>query len=194
MALTEAKIKNLKPAAKPYSCADSEGLFIEVMRGGTKTWRLRYRLHAKQEKVTLGEYPIWSLADARRWREAAKELSKRGVSPMALTRGDPVPPDLPVATIELATQFIERWCPRASAKQKAAELVQRGTNTVEAFAWRWFEEIAKPATSNARNIERVLRKDVIPAIGPKLVDEVTVEDVLRVTDRIKARGADQMAL
>lgn len=194
MALTEAKLKSLKPAAKPYSCADSEGLFIEVMPGGTKTWRLRYRLHAKQEKVTLGEYPTWSLADARRWREGAKELSKRGVSPMTLTRGDPVPGDLPAATTEQATQFIERWCPRASAKKKAAELVQRGTNTVEAFAWRWFEEIAKPATSNARNIERVLRKDVIPAIGPKLVDEVTVEDVLHITDRIKARGADQMAL
>lgn len=194
MPLTDTKLKNLQTAEKPRSSADGGGLFIEVMPGGTKTWRLRYRLHGKQEKVTLGEYPAWSLAEARRWREAAKELAHRGVSPMALTRGDPVATDLPPATAELAMQFVSRWCPRAVAKQKAADQARRESDSVEAFALRWFEEIAKPSNSNPRNIERLLRKDVFPAIGAKPVDEVSVEDVLHITDRIKARGANQMAL
>lgn len=194
MSLAETKLKNLKPTEKPYAVADGGGLFIEVMPGGTKAWRLRYRLLGKQEKVTLGEYPTWTLADARQWRESAKELAKRGVSPMALTRGDTLPGGLPPPVQEQAGLFTARWCVRASARQRAAEDARRESDTVEAFAWRWFREIAEPANSNARNIERVLTKDVIPAIGTKLVDEVTVQDILHITDRIKARGADQMAL
>ena len=45
-----------------------------------------------------------------------------------------------------------------------------------------------------RNIRRVLDKDVLPAIGDKPVAEVTIPDILAITDAVKARGADQMAL
>jgi len=55
-------------------------------------------------------------------------------------------------------------------------------------------EIAEPNNSDPRNIKRVLEKDVIPAIGAKQIAEVTVTDVLAITDHIKARGADEMAL
>lgn len=37
-------------------------------------------------------------------------------------------------------------------------------------------------------------KDVIPAIGAELLAEVTPDDILAITDWIKHRGADQMAL
>ncbi|MHB8414805.1 MAG: tyrosine-type recombinase/integrase [Acidiferrobacteraceae bacterium] len=38
------------------------------------------------------------------------------------------------------------------------------------------------------------RKDVLPAIGEKPVADVTIPDILAITDAVKARGADQMAL
>lgn len=57
MALTDTKLRNLKPGEKAYQEADEGGLFVEVMPGGAKVWRLRYRLAGKQEKVTLGDYP-----------------------------------------------------------------------------------------------------------------------------------------
>jgi hypothetical protein len=57
----------------------------------TKTWRLRYRLAGKQEKVTLGDCPAFPLAEARAWRDDCKALVARGLSPMALKRGDPIP-------------------------------------------------------------------------------------------------------
>lgn len=194
MALSDTRLKTLKPAEKPYPVADSGGLFIEVMPGGTKAWRLRYRLAGKQEKVTLGNYPGWSLADARQWREAAKSLAQRGLSPMALTRGDPIPADATSTTREQAEHFVETWCGQATARQRATEAQQRLENSVEAFAWRWFEEVAAPANRNSRNIRRALEKDVIPAIGNKQLEEVSVDDILSITDAIKARGADQMAL
>ncbi len=57
MALTDSTLRNLRPREKPYSRSDGRGLHIEVMPGGKRVWRLRYRLAGKQEKVTLGEYP-----------------------------------------------------------------------------------------------------------------------------------------
>lgn len=194
MALSDTKLRNLKAQAKIYTVADGGGLFIEVQPGGTKSWRLRYRLSGKQEKVSLGGYGTWSLSDARLWRDAAKSLAKRGVSPMALARGDAIPTDAAPIVREQAEKFVSDWCTRAANRKKDAEAARRASDTVEAFAWVWFREVAEPANSNSRNIRRALEKDVIPAIGSKMVDEVTVADILAITDSIKARGADQMAL
>ena len=56
MALSDTGLRKLRPRKKAYQRADGGGLFIEVMPGGKKVWRLRYRLRSKQEKVTLGSY------------------------------------------------------------------------------------------------------------------------------------------
>lgn len=162
MALTDTKLRVLKPAEKAYQVADGGGLFVEVMPGGKVVWRMRYRLAGRQEKVTIGEYPAISLAEARRQREEFKGMIAHGESPM-----------------------------KAKAKTKAAE---RDPDLVEPFAWRWFSEIVEKTNENPRNIKRVLEKDVIPALGRKRLSDVTVSDVLAITDKIKARGADNMAL
>ncbi|ATE61944.1 tyrosine-type recombinase/integrase [Thauera sinica] len=190
MALTDTKLRNLKPGEKAYQEADEGGLFVEVMPGGAKVWRLRYRLAGKQEKVTLGDYPTYSLGEARTWRDDCKALAGRGLSPMALKRGDPVPDDAAPAVKEMAQAFVRNWCMKAVERAK----VKEAADTVEAFARRWYAEIVEPANSNPRNVKRVLDKDVIPAIGAKQVADVTVTDILAITDKIKNRGADQMAL
>ena len=194
MALSDTKLRALKPSAKPFPVADAGGLFIEVMPGGTKAWRLRYRIGGKQEKVTLGSYPAWSLAEAREWRDAAKGLVQRGLSPMALTRGDPTPPDVSAVAREYADEFVVRWCAQATASKRAARAEQDAKDKVESFAWRWFGEVVEPTNRNSYTIHRVLEKDVLPAIGEKHIADVSVDDVLQITDAIKARGADQMAL
>lgn len=197
MALSDTKLRNLKPAEKGYQEADEGGLFVEVMPGGAKVWRMRYRIGgrgAKQEKITLGDYPTYSLAEARSWRDDCKILAGRGLSPMALRRGDAIPEDAAPAVKELAQAFIREWCLKTREKARAKEEAAKEADTVEAFAMRWYKEIAEPANSNPRNILRALEKDVIPAIGSKQVADVTVTDILAITDKIKNRGADQMAL
>lgn len=197
MALTDTKLRNLKPDTKAYQVADGGGLFVFVQSGGCKSWKLRYRTggrDAKQEKVTLGDYPAYSLIEARSWRDDCKALAGRGLSPMALRRGDPVPDDATPAAKELAQFFIRNWCPATVEKTRQQETETKAAGTVEAFAREWFQKIAEPANSNPRNIKRVLDKDMIPAIGGKQLADVTVADVLAITDRIKNRGSDQMAL
>jgi integrase len=197
MALTDTRLRNLKPGDKPYSEADEGGLHIEVMPGGSRVWRLRYRVGgrgSKQEKVSLGDYPTYSLAEARTWRDDCKALAGRGLSPMALKRGDQLPTDTAPAAKELASFFIRNWCKATRAKAEAKREEAQAADTVEAFARRWYLDIAEPANSNPRNIKRILEKDVYPLIGAKQVAEVTTADILAITDKIKNRGADQMAL
>src|SRR5579863_3217899 len=83
MALTDTRLRALKPRAKAYQVADGGRLVAEVMPGtGTVVWRMRYRLAGRQEKVTFGQYPAISLADARLLREQAKSEVAHGRSPM----------------------------------------------------------------------------------------------------------------
>ncbi|EJW7117559.1 DUF4102 domain-containing protein, partial [Salmonella enterica] len=39
MQLTDRTIRGLKPTDKPYKKSDSNGLYLEVMPGGSKVWR-----------------------------------------------------------------------------------------------------------------------------------------------------------
>ena len=86
MALTDTKLRGLRPREKPYSQSDGGGLLIEVMPGGKRVWRLRYRLAGRQEKVTLGEYPTFSLTQARQWLADCRVMIERGESPMKAKR------------------------------------------------------------------------------------------------------------
>jgi len=79
--LTDTKLKKLKPKTKRYSVADHSGLFVEVNTGGAMTWRYRYTLRGRREKVTVGNYPALSLAEARDKRRALEKLVEDGVSP-----------------------------------------------------------------------------------------------------------------
>ena len=65
MALTDLQLRNLKPNTQPYLLTDARGLALEVLSSGTASWRYRYQLNGKTEKVTLGRYPVVGLKDAR---------------------------------------------------------------------------------------------------------------------------------
>ena len=78
------------------------------------------------------------------------------------------------------------------AKVKAQEAEAKEIHTVEALAWRWFAEVAEPANSTPRNFKCVLEKDVLPAIGAKQIVDVTVDDVLQITDRDMALSSDEI--
>lgn len=194
MALSDTKIKSLKPADKAYQQSDESGLFIEIMPGGTKVWRLRYRVLGKQEKITLGHYPAFSLVEARSWRDDCKLLFKRGISPMALKRGDAIADHHSSLIKELGEQFISKWCSEALEKTRQKETEMQVASTVEVFGIYWYEEIIKPNNKRHIGVLRVLNKDVFPAIGYMQVNAVKVTDILDITDTIKNRGSDQMAL
>jgi hypothetical protein len=83
LALTEVQIKQALPREKRYMIRDDRGLYLEVMPGGSKFWRLRYWEEEKEHKISLGEYPLISLRQAREERDKIRVDRLRGVSPRA---------------------------------------------------------------------------------------------------------------
>ena len=57
MALTDSKIRNLKPREKTYRVADEKGLYLEVFPNGSKYWRHKYRFNGKEKRLAYGVYP-----------------------------------------------------------------------------------------------------------------------------------------
>lgn len=65
MALSDTKLRNLKPGDKPYCETDEGGLHIEVMPGGAKVWRLRYPVTLEWTSLHFGGRRAWFLCPAR---------------------------------------------------------------------------------------------------------------------------------
>lgn len=67
MKYNDRQIAALKAKEKRYmTCVDDDlGLYAETMPTGRKFWRLRWRKGKMEQKLTLGEYPVLSLALAR---------------------------------------------------------------------------------------------------------------------------------
>ncbi|HFJ8955777.1 TPA: tyrosine-type recombinase/integrase [Serratia liquefaciens] len=81
MALTDIKVRTVKPLDKPFKLTDGEGMHLLINPNGSKYWRLQYRFGGKQKMLALGVYPTVTLADARKRREMAKKLVSDGIDP-----------------------------------------------------------------------------------------------------------------
>jgi len=81
MALSDVKIRNLKPQSKPYKVADFDGLFVVVNPKGSKLWRFKYRLDGKEKLLSIGAYPEVTLQQARKVRDAARADVAAGIDP-----------------------------------------------------------------------------------------------------------------
>lgn len=86
MALTDAKIKALKPKAARYQVADGRGLSVDVMPSGVLSWLYRYRFQGKYERVPIGHYPVVGLKAARDRRDEYAAMLAGGRSPAAELR------------------------------------------------------------------------------------------------------------
>ncbi|EPY4352198.1 tyrosine-type recombinase/integrase [Klebsiella pneumoniae] len=90
MALTDIKVRTVKPADKPFKLTDGEGMHLLVNPNGSKYWRLQYRFSGKQKMLALGVYPMVSLAEARKRRDAAKKLVSDGIDPSQKKKDDKI--------------------------------------------------------------------------------------------------------
>jgi hypothetical protein len=81
MSLTEFTIRAAKPREKPHKLADSGGLYLLVQPGGSRLWRMKYRVNGKEKSLAFGSYPQVSLAKAREARGKAKDMLAEGKDP-----------------------------------------------------------------------------------------------------------------
>ena len=70
------------PAGRYYDDSGT-GLHIYVRKSGSKSWSQKIRFGGKQLELGLGNYPMISLAEARRVSAENKALAAKGINPKA---------------------------------------------------------------------------------------------------------------
>lgn len=163
--LTDAAIRKAKPSDKPRKLTDGEGLYLYLTPAGGKFWRFKYRFGGKERLLSIGPYPGVSLADARKARDAAKDLLRQGKDPGVVK------------------------------KQKAAVAIADAGNTFEPIARRWHDiQKGQWSEVHAKDVLDSLEADVFPKIGRFCLGDITppmiLNDVLR---PIEERGAIETA-
>ena len=84
--LSELKVRQAKPKAKPYKLHDGGGLYLHVHPNGSKYWRKKFRHVGKERVLAIGVYPEVSLASAREEALNARRLINDGIDPVAERR------------------------------------------------------------------------------------------------------------
>lgn len=174
MALTDTKLKSLKPREKAYTLADGEGLYVEVLPSGSIVWRMRYRLHGRPEKVTIGPYPAVTIRKAREQRRKYQGMVADGLSPMREKQAQKAERAAEGTVTGLCKDYYQRMiAPRYKDPKRVERLMERFIKP----------EIGTLLVGQVKplDIDRVLRKvaDYAPT---------TANDVLRLLKAIFAYG------
>lgn len=160
--LTALEVARLRHSGKggntTFAVGNVSGLQLQCTPGGARTWLLRTLVGTKRREIGLGGYPDVPLADAVRRAREAKDKIRSGIDPVE---------------------------ERKAARAALAAAQARGLTFSEAVD-RYL--IAKlDAFKNGKHRgqwEMTLKSYAGPAIGPLLVSDVTVQDVLRVLEPI----------
>ena len=155
--LNDTKIKQLKAREKMYRVADHSGLCLEVRVNGSKHWRFRYRFLGKASMLSLGEYPIITLAAARQKTVEQKLLLDQNIDPAKF---------------------------KIEEKEKAKLNTE---SSFKEIALEWYsEKKERRSESFRRTVEKAFEKDLFPAFGSKDIKQITPHDILRMQkDTIK---------
>ena len=81
--LTQISIEKFKAPNKRKEVPDAafSGLYLILQPSGKKSFAYRYRYLGKTRKLTLGKFPLISLADARDKAQKAQAQLEKGVDP-----------------------------------------------------------------------------------------------------------------
>ncbi len=163
--LTDARIRNAKRAESAYKLSDGGGLFLSVNPTGAKCWRYRYRIGGRENLFAIGEYPAFTLQQARAARDDARELVRSGIHPSAQRRAQKL----------------------VTAKQAA--------DTFEALAKEWIDENKKGWSNYyLSQVQTVLAADVYPDVGKLPIRAVNPAHLLAILQRVARRGAPSIAI
>ncbi len=158
--LSDSKIRSAKPKEKLYRLGDSDGLCVEIKPNGKKYWRYRFQWLKKTQMMSLGEYPIVGLAEARTKRDEAKSLVASGINPVEEKENQ-------------KKAKHEEYDNRVLFKDVAAEFKK--------------EKLNNRSERYQEAFQRALDKDILKVIGDKDIKEVTSADVLTIMKKTIAR-------
>ena len=146
-------VENLKKPGR-YTDALVRGLHLWVKPNLNKYWIFRYSQNGKQQNISLGPYPLISIAEARILGQQARDKVRSGVNPIK-----------------------ERQKQKSTVKLEAKSKVQFrdfATECVSTKRLEWKNE------KHAAQWMYTLTEFAFPVIGDKALDEIEMEHILEI--------------
>lgn len=164
--LTVKGVEAIKPGAVRREISDGAlpGLYLIVQPSGAMSWAVRYRYGNRPRKMTIGPYPVFSLARAREAAGAALRAVSEGRDPGA-----------------------EKLA-KVAARLDAANLA---TAVLDEFLQRYVR--VKNRESTARDTSRFIDNEVRPKWKHRQIQTITKRDIVELLDSIVDRGAPASA-
>lgn len=160
MALTDAKIRAARPGEKDVKLFDERGLYLLLKPNGARYWRMKFRIHGREAKLSFGVYPEVSLKKARELRDDARELLRKGIDPrqeMQRRSGD----DFETVARE--------WLEQQSKPAKNAQRAPLSAVTIEKAKW-------------------MLEEYIFPHIGKMPIATIEAPELLHALKKIEDKG------
>lgn len=164
MALTDTRLRNLRPTGKRFELQDRDGLTLRVSQKGKMTWSLSFRMRGAgdvegvrvdkvaggKQRLTLGDYPTLTLADAREKAHQAKRMARAGVLP-ADSYAAPVP----------------------------------ALQTVEGLFDKFTIEHLLRNNQSGNNVVLLLRRHLLPAWRNREAQSISRSDLIQLLERVR---------
>ncbi|MFZ5447055.1 MAG: tyrosine-type recombinase/integrase [Thermodesulfobacteriota bacterium] len=106
---TDKKIQNLKPKAQRYEEWEGNGFGVRVSPKGIKSFVFIYRFEGKPRRLTLGNYPTMTLADAHEAHAKAVKKLEKGIDPGAETVSERQEERKAPTVAHLVEEYMEKW-------------------------------------------------------------------------------------
>ncbi|KGJ04990.1 Site-specific recombinase XerD [Paracoccus halophilus] len=149
MKLTAATVDKMQPTDKRQEVPDSlcTGLYLVVQPTGKKGWQVRYRHGGTHRRMSLGAYPVLSLADARQRARDTLAAASEGRDPAEEVRAAKAPK--PQDDRDKIRVLIGQYHKRHLSSLKSGHLVRRELDRFVVAEW------------GDRDIHDIARRDVI---------------------------------
>lgn len=166
--LTAAMVERIAPPVKgqvEYFDKSLPGFALRVSYRGTRSWILMTRIQGKLTRLTLGEWPVMSLAEAHDAAREAKRQAKAGNDP------------------------------REVQKQRQLAFKELQLQTFGIMADQFLDRYARPKlrTSTIAGYEAALKGKLTEAWQDRPITSITRRDLMALLDGLEAQGKHGMA-
>ena len=160
---------------EPGMYADGGGLFLQVSKGGGRSWVYRYMIAGRSREVGLGSAATITLAEARNHRDDARRLRDQGIDPIEQRKHEKAKAHLDAAKAMTFREAASAYIDAQKAAWRNAKHRTQWTSSLETYAYPIFGKVS------VQSIDTTL---VLKALEP--IWAVKPETASRVRGRVEA--------
>jgi integrase len=160
----EKRVADARKAGKRSEIVDGDGLYLDVTATGAATWRYRYRVNGRREKISIGLLSDIGLAAARKQRAiiagraATAENTKEALSPA-----------------------------QERQQEKLAARVAKQAGTIKVLSTQYLAHL-RSRGRKANSVDWHINAYIIPELGSTKTPELTQEQIKRLCNKIKIKA------